>query len=534
MEEQQRVARGVALVFAVAIAVTVVLTVLSPAYGITFDERARHHYGEQVLGYLRGEVPASAFTADESGGHLYGALFDTLAAWVHEQVRGDVWVERHYLCAVFAGVGLLATGLLAGRLVATSVGLLAIVFLALSPRYIGHGMNNPKDIPFAVLCMVALLSFSRIRSTPPFLSWGSAVLIGLALAAPLNVRPGAVLYIGYFGVLLTVLTVRQGAWSLRQLGSVWAHFVVAAVIALTAGTIFWPWAHSDPIVRPFLAFRQTSQFSWHGDVLFAGQQVAANALPWSYVPVWMVITTPPVVLAGLLWAAAVTLAERDSTALWRLGLWTVGLGPIILVIARHSVLYDGWRHLLFVYPPLVVLSASGWRDLIRATRASPRLCGLVIAALVVGCTEPLLFMMENHPNEVVYFNALVHGPHGAFRQFELDYWGNSLLQATGWTEDLAERTGVRLTVSGWPNALVREDILRFPLLEPAEPERGAHHVYVQLLRDSRQGLTRTMSRGDILHIVRTHDGAPLAVVLRGPRFDEIEHRDLETPARHQD
>jgi hypothetical protein len=295
------------------------------------------------------------------------------------------------------------------------------------------------------------------------------------------------------------------------------------VIALTAGTICWPWAQTDPVLRPFLALGQASEFPWPGDVLFAGQQIAASALPWSYVPVWIVITTPPVVLAGLLSAAVATVAGGRSAGLWRLGLWAVVLTPISLVIARHSVLYDGWRHLLFVYPPLVILSASGWHDLIIATRAWPRTSGVMIAALLVGCTEPLLFMVQSHPNEVVYFNALVGGPRGAFRHFELDYWGNSLLQAAEWSESQAEQTGVRLTVSGWPNALVREDCRRFPLLVPSEPEAGEHHLYVQLLRDSRQGLTRTLSRGDILHIVRTHDGAPLAVVLRGPRFGEIEH-----------
>jgi hypothetical protein len=89
---------------------------------------------------------------------------------------------------------------------------------------------------------------------------------------------------------------------------------------------------------------------------------------------------------------------------------------------------------------------------------------------------------------------------------------------------VAERTGVRLKVSGWPYSLVREDVLRFSSLIPTEPDAETHHLDVRLLRDSREGLRRTMSRSDIVHVVRTDDGAPLAVVLQGPGFEEI--RDL--------
>lgn len=515
---------GLALVCAAGAVVTVVFMLLSPAYGITFDERARHHHGERVLEFLRGGLGYDDFPADESGGHLYGALFDTSAAWLHEHAHGNLWIERHYLGAAFAGMGLIATGLLALRLTGVTVGLLAVALLAMSPRYVGHAMNNPKDIPFAALCMVSLLAFTLARAEPPFLSWSRAVLLGLALALPLNVRPGALLYLVYLVGLLATKVVLTRAWALPTLVAVGARFALVAVLALTVGTVFWPWAQVNPLVRPFVALSQSSHFPWHGNVLFDGREVATDALPWSYLPLWIVITTPPVVLSGLLWAAGATVVARSRERLWRVGLWVAALGPIALIIARHAPVYDGWRQVLFVYPPLVILAASGWRDVIVSSQKRPVLSGVVLAGLLLGCAEPLLYIVRSHPNEVVYFNAHVRGPRGAFRRFELDYWGNSLLQASAWTAGVAQRTGVRLKVSGWPYPLVREDVLRFPSLIPTEPGAEAHHLEVRLLRDSREGLRRTMSRRDILHVVQTDDGAPLAVVLPGPGFEEI--RDL--------
>jgi hypothetical protein len=514
--------RDVLTVASGAAALTIVFMLLSPAYGITFDERSRHHHGERVLSFLRGDLSYADFAPDGTGGHLYGGLFDTSAAWLHEQFRGDVWIERHYLGAAFGGLGLLATGLLAVRLTNPGIGLLAVALLALSPRYVAHAMNNPKDLPFAALCMVSLLAFTLLRTAAPFLSWGRAVVVGLALALPLNVRPAALLYIGYFGLLLAVLTVRDRAWAPRQLCAVGARLAVVVLIALAAGTLFWPWAQQNPLVRPVLALGESSHFQWRAEVLFAGRQVAADALPWSYAPVWIILTTPPVVLLGLVCAAGATIAVRGGQQLWRLGLWLAALAPITLVIIQHSTLYDGWRHLLFVYPPLVMLAATGWHDLLVATVKRPILSGVVLAAFIIGFAEPIRFMVQSHPNEGVYFNALVRGPRGAFRRFELDYWGNSLLQASDWSARVANRAGVRLRVSGWPYALVREDVLRFPSLSPSEPGAEAHHLEVVLLRDSPTGLRKTMARHDILHVVRTGDGAPLAVVVRGPRFEEVE------------
>jgi hypothetical protein len=507
----------------VALIVTIALLLLSPAYGVTFDEGARQDHGERVLSYLRGELSYRDFRPDGTGRHLYGALFDTCAAWLHERLGGNVWLERHYLGAAFAGFGVLATGFVAFRLAGATVALFAMTLLVFSPRYVGHATNNPKDIPFAALCVVSLLAFTLVRSSPPFLTWRRAFLIGLALALPLNVRPGGLLYVGYFACLLAAMTVRAGAWSRRQLLATTGRLAVVTCVALTAGTVFWPWAQQNPLARPIVALFEASRFKWNGDVLFAGRDIPAQALPWTYAPVWITITTPPVVLCGLVFAAAATVALRRNERLWRAGLWTIALTPIVLAIVRHSTLYDGWRHLLFVYPPLVILAASGWRDCLATLWNRPGLCGAALAALLLGCVEPVVFMVRNHPNEVVYFNALVGGPHGAFKRFELDYWGNSVLQATRWTESAAECTGRRIAVSGWPYQIVLDDVSAFPLLTPTKPDEGIHHLEVQLLRDSRQGLRRTISRRDVVYVVRTYDGAPLAVLLPGPRFAEIQH-----------
>ena len=47
-------------------------------FGVTWDEKPRHHYGELVWEFMRG-LRARNTTYVEDGGHLYGGLFDTFA-----------------------------------------------------------------------------------------------------------------------------------------------------------------------------------------------------------------------------------------------------------------------------------------------------------------------------------------------------------------------------------------------------------------------------------------------------------------------
>ena len=515
-----RVRRAWLLFACTAVVICILLPWLSRNYGMTWDEQARFQEGTRVVSFYRGALRASDFQHES---RLYGLLFEVTANLVYQAFGGDLWMTRHRVNAAVGALGIVAAGLLAARVMTPLSGAAVMVLLLLSPRYVGDAMNNPKDIPFAAFCAVALLAFSLVRGEFPFLSWTRAAVIGLALALPLNVRPGALLYLGYFGASVLVLLVRARAWSLRQLIPVAGRVLVAGAVMLVAGCAFWPWALQNPFVRPFLALRDVAAFPWYGTTLFNGQSILANRLPWSYLPTWMVITIPPVVLAGVLLSVAAAANDARHRRLWTAGLWGVAAFPVLLAIVTRATLYDGWRHLLFIYPPMVILAVAGWRFVLNQARFKAiRVVSVVL--LAAGCVEPLLFVARNHPNEIVYFNAIVGGPRGAWGRFELDYWGNSLLQATAWTAALAERAGVPLCISGVPYSVVRGDAARFGSIYSEWPHRLAHHIEVVLARGDRESLAKLAARTDALHVITTADGAPLAYILPGPRMDTVRAR----------
>ena len=152
----------------------------------------------------------------------------------------------------------------------------------------------------------------------------------------------------------------------------------------------------------------------------------------------------------------------------------------------------------------------------------------LIALLVIGLLEPLIFQVRNHPFQTVYFNQLAGGPNGALFRFELDYWGNSLIKAIEWSADLAERSSYPLLISGEPAALIRFDTRRYSAVSFVHDNRKLSHLRVELLRHSPDLTERLLRQPTIAHTIDTADGTPLCVITEGPRFSSVA-KNLDLP-----
>lgn len=490
------------------------MVLLSSDYGVTWDEESRQTYGEKIWQFYEGR-PIGTYS------HLYGGLFDLTAVALQKQLPLNRWAVRHGLNAVFGWLGILACYVLARRLGGPMAGLLAMILLAVSPRYWGDAMNNPKDLPFATCATAALAVMAGIPARYPFLTLGRVLSLGVAIGLALSVRPGGLLFIAYGGVVVAVQVLRSSDYAPRHLMITCGLCVLVAVLAMTVPVPFWPWLLQRPYVGIFEAMGEVSNFDWPTTTIFEGVDVNSTRLPWSYVPIWLLYTTPPVILVGVM-LAGVTLVRARRYGWGALGLLAAALFPIAYVIVQQSTLYDGIRHLLFIVPPIAALAALGWRAAIEAKRPAIRVVSLLV--LVVGVMEPIHFSLREHPNQGVYFNGLLGGPRRAFGRFELDYWGNCLYQAQQQVAAVAIRAGMPITVSGpqWP--MLRLNGTRIPQLVVVQPGSGRHQLEVVLMRGHRTQLRALRGRGDFVSQVETSDGAMLCAVVPGPAYAELEAR----------
>ena len=317
---------------------------------------------------------------------------------------------------------LLLTGLLADRVFGAPHGLLAMVLLAASPPFFAHAMNNPKDLPFAAVSTAILLIFWAMGSSPPWASPRALVLLALVIGLGLNVRAGALLFIGYLAAVCGYWLMR-GPLTFRDVLKAAASIASVLAIAVAIGWVGWPWAYQFPLKAPFVAMRELGHFGWDGTVLFRGISYPGTAVPSDYVPRWLWLTVSPILMAGLaLVPLVLRTRNRDSTV----ALGAAVVFPILYVMGTRATLYDGVRHLLFVFPPLAILAAAGW---VAAWQSATRVWRPLVAVLaILGLLEPAIFQWRNHPNQAAYIQPLAGGPRAVFAQYDLDYWGNCLLQ----------------------------------------------------------------------------------------------------------
>ena len=312
------------------------------------------------------------------------------------------------------------------------LGLLAAGLLVLSPRFFGESFYNGKDIPFMAAFTLGSYTLACLLEQP---TWRRALLHALATAAAVDIRALGLLLVpltfALLGLQLLGETTPRARRSVLKAGLVYGP---AMAIGVLAG---WPYLWANPLGNLASALFSLSHYGWTGQVLYWGQVLQATDIPWHYALVWISITTPVAyqvaALVGLGVVAEKLIRQPHAlrTLAGQLDLLLLAwlLLPIGLVMYLHSVLYDGWRHLYFIYPALLLLALRGGLAVRQLGRRSPGWHRLAVGLGLLAGAEAIFTavrMVWMHPHQQTYFSYLPREQVG--RMFERDYWGLSFRQ----------------------------------------------------------------------------------------------------------
>ena len=402
-------------------------------YGISSDEVAYITMGIASFDYILGDEDALI-----REGHIhrvYSVAFEVPLIAVERLLRledsRDIFLSRHLLThSLFLAAGffawLLAYRLFGSRLIA----LLAMLLFLLHPRLYAHSFFNTRDLPFLSVFMIALYLTHRAfrRDTV----WAFA-LCGAGVGLLANIRiMGVMLIPAVLGMLAldAFYAMKRGQGVKHMLANICAFSTMCAATLYAA----WPALWRDPSIIPE-ALGLLSGHPLHVGTLFRGEVVRWPNLPWDYAPTWILITTPPVAL--LLAALGIAYLARVRPARWRgafeNSLFRFGLLalacltlPLAATIALNSNMFNGWRHMYFLYAPICVLAAFGLRAL--ADIPKPSLRAAAFAAATLGIVAAIVQMVHLRPHQNDYFNSLVD-KNGLAGRWEMDYWHTSRREA---------------------------------------------------------------------------------------------------------
>ena len=407
-------------------------------YGVSIDEDNEYFRGKNVVDYILGNIDDLGATGGGFYYHdrFYSVVFEAPLQFI-ERVLGiedsrDIHLMRHIVTHLFFLAGgffcyLLVYRLFDNRLLAV----LATLLFLLHPRLYAHSFFNTKDISFLSMFMICLYLTHRAFNRGN-VWWFLALGVGLGILVNLRIM-GAVLFFGILGMLsLDLIYASSNRARLDILIRIAAVAYFGVMTLYITSQFLW----NDPVGS---VVEWLTEFSQHPNTvlqLFRGELFHSAIAPRpEYVPVWFSITTPPLVIAlgfvgGLYVLLRGMISPRDVLVNTRLrfGFMLVGcfVLPIVSVIVLSSNVYDGWRHMYFLYAPFCLLAMFGLKYLI-CTFGNLRVRFGAVLLVAAGVIVTVISMVAIRPHEHVYFNFLVDRstPEHLLMEYDLDYWGSS-------------------------------------------------------------------------------------------------------------
>lgn len=474
-----------------------------PEYGVGWDEDGQHQKGRITYDYAHKYFgmeheplePNEPFATYDQ--RFYNMVFPLAATALSESLgissmeptsRASMLVW-HYLLFGVCFIGFIAFyRLLLLRFDDWRWALLGLSLLLLSARVSFHTFFNIKDSVMQAVVTIAALTFFRLLDKRTF---GAALVHGAVCGLAIAVRP--------VGVILPALTVaffvieRLNRTDDQTRNISWPSWLIQVIgyiaVLCAVTTALWPFLWESPYENFLLAWEKFSAFPWSGELLLFNEKLAAELLPWHYIPGWVSVTIPVVVLLFFLagsWQTIRTLCARilktrfysdvkEATDLFQLA---IVIGSVAAVIYLGSILYDSWRHLYFIYPAMVYVATVGlYRTLAyarthnwqKARRGIHLIVGINLVYLLGWC----LWM---HPFQYNYFNPLAGNE--LEKRYEVDYWGLGYQTALRWILEHDDREAISVYVpnySGQVNSRVLPKNLKHRII--AHGNMPEHYDY---------------------------------------------------------
>ena len=462
-------------------------------YGLSWDEPLFYDYGE-ALGYAY--TPANWFRADFDLNNAYGPSGDdhktrgpAYLLLAREPVyllkalgvdEASAWHLVNFLTFLLGVYFIYRLSLRwMGRQAWAAFG--AAALFSMQPLLLGHAFINPKDIPFMAFFAGALLFGFEMVDKLTTRNQNSSFIFHLSSLLPaaffLGIATSIRVLAPLAGILVVIYAIirhyssrtSQSTISTRSFIFHLSSFILLSILIMLAS---WPYLWESPLKNFFQVFLFMSENPTGLQVLFNGEVYRAYELPRRYLPTLLAITlTEPVWLLFILglgvtcWKTIISIRDRwftktkiehqlpitnyqllttDIVPLWDYWLLlTAFLIPFIYVILRRPPMYDGFRHFLFILPPLFVTCGLGldvvfgWlKNRMSRNQWIYWLHAIIIFTLIL----PGVFSAAQlHPYEYAYYNSLVGGTGGAFRAYETDYWLTCYKDAVEQLNSLAPR-----------------------------------------------------------------------------------------------
>jgi len=429
-------------------------TITFKDYGISIDEEFQRKGGFYWLNYVLSFTPfnelnnAAALKLSQITGftlpnvernQYYGVIFDLPVAFLEVIFQIDdpknYFYFKHFLNFVlFFIASIFFYKILLNRFLNSNIALVGTLFFILSPRIYGNSFFNPKDTIFLSLVTIALYYCIKLFDKT---SYKNFLIFSIFAALSTSQRVYGI-FLPLSFVVFYLLSVLSKKKDLDYLPGI-IFFCISFFIFFI---IFWPALWNNPVENFVLAYKY---FGHHFlldyiKILFRGEYIKANSVPYNYIFTWILISTPVLYLI-LFIIGYIQIFKRfflkfinikNNTHyydFWRsvnekkdlFILFNITC-IIFYLIAFNISMFSGWRHLYFINIFIIYISTYTFYRInfnFKSILNKKLLFGVVIFCLMFIIYKMIIY----HPYQNIYFNSFFKK--AVHEKFEVDYWGLS-------------------------------------------------------------------------------------------------------------
>jgi len=397
-------------------------------YGMSFDEAQERNNGRYQVGYATNfwndKTPEETYRVEwyrtNYSDRYYGVGLQIPQVFMEIAVFGGVlgsdtcnraiWSLRHLFYVGYFYIAMIFLYFLGKRLWQhRGYALLGVVFMLACPRIFVEAFVGIKDGGFLASMIIGMFFYVRFLEKPSCLN---GILVGMFAGFATAVRFLGVEYLLLTGLFFVLHWLFRRKIQLRELMILG---VVLFVYALSVFALFpLSWGHVTTFFPEMV--RYMSHHPWIGDQLFMGDIHKAVQMPRHYLPVWLLISIPLVLLALALqglaiitWQAARSLFLRlfSNDVMVRISIVLMFVLPVLAVVIMKSTVYSGWRQFYFLWLPLVLAAVYGIKFINEKCWAHRRFIVVMVwILLTVNGINLCVWMVINHPYQNNYFNVL--------------------------------------------------------------------------------------------------------------------------------
>ncbi len=373
-------------------------------YGVHYDELTQRSIGIENARYIAGWGKYEDVTQHK----YFGPLFETPAYLLEQLVftspmQTKLLLRRALLFSIFllSVFGVYRIGRRLYQHQATAM-LTAMVY-ACWPRLFAEAHYNSKDVFFLCMGVFVLWALSAAIQKGKF-PWVACMLAGMAS----TVRIAGVFY--FISVIWILLHYR---FDVKRKYAVF----MAICIFILSWYLVYPAVWKTPWESFIGILRYADENPWPSPTMLAGKLMMPGNVPAYYAFLWMLVTLPLIYIV-LFFAGFYTSIKIFKKSLMVQYIIILFLITVAYLIIQKPTLYNGWRHVYFIYIPIVLLVGL-YVDTIILKIDFKRI-------IAISVYLPVL-LLYNMKHDYVYFNVVknIWKP----GSFSMDYWGVSARDA---------------------------------------------------------------------------------------------------------